>query len=84
MTSREVVEADSTEGDVDDGKDDEDEKDDDDATPEVLTFTDSALERAVRAALDKPAGDLTEADVDSLTRLGFVVGVDQPENVGVA
>jgi internalin A len=38
-------------------------------TPEVLVFGDAALEAKVRAALDKPEGDITVADAESVTQL---------------
>ena len=67
LTEREVAAADSTDGGMDDGM--EDETDGEEMLPEVLSFADDALEQAVRQALNKPHGPLTEQDVASLTVL---------------
>ena len=40
-----------------------------DSTNEVITFTDAGLEAAVRDAIGKPTGDITDCDVASLTVL---------------
>ena len=38
-------------------------------TNEVITFPDFALEQTIRDAIDKPSGDITQADLNNLTHL---------------
>ena len=53
------AEADSTEA----------EAEDDSVQPEIVSFADANLERAVRQALNRPRGPLTTAELASLTHL---------------
>lgn len=40
-------------------------------TPEVIVFTDAVLEAKVRAAMDKPEGDITVAEAGAMTELNL-------------
>ncbi len=39
------------------------------AAPEIVTFSDPALEKMIRASIGKPSGDITPADAGAVTRL---------------